>query len=69
MCLLDGPSCSFVDMQCILGHGTTLAGLVVGKIIKFKLGLQPKPLGEASYRFWQGDDSIVLPMLFSVSIF
>merc|ERR1712008_371040 len=33
-------------------------GLVVGTIIKPKLGLQPKPFGEACYAFWQGGDFI-----------
>ena len=47
MCLLDGPSPSVIDLQRILGHGTTLAGLVAGTNIQLKLGLQPKPLGVA----------------------
>ena len=54
--LFDGPSCSVVDMWRILGRGTTNGGLVVGTIIKPKLGLQPKPFGEACYAFWQGGD-------------
>ena len=29
---------------------------MVGTIIKPKLGLQPKPFGEACYAFWQGGD-------------
>jgi len=33
-------------------------GLVVGIVIKLKLGLQPKPFGEACYAFWQGGDCI-----------
>merc|ERR1712151_995674 len=52
--LFDGPSCSVVDMWRILGRGTKDGGLVVGTIIKPKLGLQPKPFGEACYGFWQG---------------
>merc|ERR1712176_108264 len=56
--LFDGPSCSVVDMWRILGRGTTDGGLVVGTIIKPKLGLQPKPFGEACYAFWQGGDFI-----------
>jgi hypothetical protein len=42
------------DMWRTLGHGTTDGGLVVGTIIKLKLGLQPKPLGEARYGFLAG---------------
>jgi len=45
-------------MWRILGRGTTDGGLVVGTIIKPKLGLQPKPFGEACYAFWQGGDFI-----------
>ena len=43
-------------MWRILGRGTTDGGLVVGTIIKPKLGLQPKPFGEACYASWQGVD-------------
>merc|ERR1711879_307717 len=56
--LFDGPSCCVIDMWRILGRGTTDGGLVVGTIIKPKLGLQPKPFGEACYAFWQGGDFI-----------
>ena len=41
-------------MWRILGRGTKDGGLVVGTIIKPKLGLQPKPFGEACYAFWVG---------------
>ena len=56
--LFDGPSCSVEDMWRILGRGTSNGGLVVGTIIKPKLGLQPKPFGEACYAFWMGGDFI-----------
>jgi ribulose-bisphosphate carboxylase large chain len=56
--LFDGPACNVVDMWRILGRGTNNGGLVVGTIIKPKLGLQPKPFGEACYAFWQGGDFI-----------
>ncbi|KAL9139347.1 rubisco, partial [Amphidinium carterae] len=56
--LFDGPSCSVIDMWRILGRGTSNGGLVVGTIIKPKLGLQPKPFGEACYAFWLGGDFI-----------
>jgi ribulose-bisphosphate carboxylase large chain len=42
----------------VLGRSLTNGGLVVGTIIKPKLGLQPKPFGEACYAFWQGGDFI-----------
>ncbi|CAK0824873.1 unnamed protein product [Prorocentrum cordatum] len=56
--LFDGPSCCVIDMWRILGRGTVGGGLVVGTIIKPKLGLQPKPFGQACYGFWQGGDFI-----------
>merc|ERR1712124_162558 len=54
----DGPSRSIVDMWRTLGRQLTDGGLVTGTIIKPKLGLQPKPFGEACYAFWQGGDFI-----------
>merc|ERR1712066_1106402 len=56
--LFDGPSCNIIDMWRVLGRGTSNGGLVVGTIIKPKLGLQPKPFGEACYAFWMGGDFI-----------
>merc|ERR1712137_1443436 len=56
--LFDGPSSCVIDMWRILGKGTSNGGLVVGTIIKPKLGLQPKPFGEACYAFWMGGDFI-----------
>merc|ERR1711959_746120 len=54
----DGPSRSIIDMWRTLGRQLTDGGLVTGTIIKPKLGLQPKPFGEACYAFWQGGDFI-----------
>ena len=45
-------------MWRILDRGKVDGGLVVGAIIKPKLGLQPKPFGEACYGFWLGGDFI-----------
>merc|ERR1712134_176677 len=56
--LFDGPATNVLDMWRILGRGLKNGGLVVGTIIKPKLGLQPKPFGEACYAFWQGGDFI-----------
>jgi len=56
--LFDGPSCCVKDMWRILGRGISNGGLVVGTIIKPKLGLQPRPFGDACYGFWQGGDFI-----------
>merc|ERR1712178_8111 len=56
--LFDGPATNIVDMWRNLGRDLKNGGLVVGTIIKPKLGLQPKPFGEACYAFWQGGDFI-----------
>merc|ERR1712216_221590 len=57
--LYDGPAINIIDMWRILGRDSlTNGGLVVGTIIKPKLGLRPKPFGEACYAFWQGGDFI-----------
>merc|ERR1712178_519779 len=56
--LFDGPATNIIDMWRILGRSLKNGGLVVGTIIKPKLGLQPKPFGEACYAFWQGGDFI-----------
>merc|ERR1719311_872405 len=56
--LFDGPACNIIDMWRNLGRDLTNGGLVTGTIIKPKLGLQPKPFGEACYAFWQGGDFI-----------
>ena len=45
-------------MWCSFGRGMQNGGLVVGTIIKPKLGLRPKPFGEACRAFWQGGDFI-----------
>merc|ERR1719386_339832 len=54
----DGPSRCIMDMWRTLGRPLVDGGLVTGTIIKPKLGLQPKPFGEACYAFWQGGDFI-----------
>merc|ERR1712019_59825 len=56
--LFDGPAVNILDMWRLFGRPMVDGGLVVGTIIKPKLGLQPKPFGEACYGFWQGGDFI-----------
>merc|ERR1711972_763016 len=56
--LFDGPAVNIKDMWRLFGRDMTNGGLVVGTIIKPKLGLTPKPFGEACYGFWQGGDFI-----------
>ena len=47
---------NILDFVHILGSGPTDSGLVVGAIVKAKLGLQPKMFDEACYAYWQGGD-------------
>jgi len=56
--LFDGPSKGIQDMWRILGRDLDNGGMVVGTIIKPKLGLRPKPFAEACYQFWLGGDFI-----------
>jgi ribulose-bisphosphate carboxylase large chain len=56
--LFDGPNKNIVDMWRVLGRDLTNGGMVVGTIIKPKLGLRPKPFAEACYQFWLGGDFI-----------
>ena len=54
----DGPVKNIVDMWRILGRPLENGGMIVGTIIKPKLGLRPKPFAEACYNFWLGGDFI-----------
>ncbi|MCF6317513.1 MAG: ribulose 1,5-bisphosphate carboxylase [Marinosulfonomonas sp.] len=56
--LFDGPSKGIQDMWRILGRDLDNGGMVVGTIIKPKLGLRPKPFADACYQFWLGGDFI-----------
>ena len=56
--LFDGPSKGIQDMWRILGRPLENGGMVVGTIIKPKLGLRPKPFADACYQFWLGGDFI-----------
>ena len=51
--LFVGQSTNILDMWRMLGRSLINGVVVVGTIIKSKLGLQPKPFGEACYAFWQ----------------
>lgn len=53
-----GPVKNIVDMWRILGRPLENGGMIVGTIIKPKLGLRPKPFAEACYNFWLGGDFI-----------
>ena len=56
--LFDGPAMNIVDLWRILGMPLTDGGLVVGTIIKPKLGLRPQPFADACYQFWLGGEFI-----------
>jgi len=56
--LFDGPASGIADLWRVLGRSVTAGGLIVGTIIKPKLGLQPEPFANAAYDFWLGGDFI-----------
>ncbi len=56
--LFDGPAMNIVDMWRVLGRDLQNGGMVVGTIIKPKLGLRPRPFADACYDFWLGGDFI-----------
>ena len=56
--LFDGPSMNIQDMWRVLGRDMENGGMVVGTIIKPKLGLRPKPFADACHMFWLGGDFI-----------
>ncbi len=56
--LFDGPSSGIQDLWRVLGRPMVNGGLVVGTIVKPKLGLQPKPFADACHAFWLGGDFI-----------
>ena len=56
--LFDGPAMNIVDMWRVLDRPLVDGGMVVGTIIKPKLGLRPKPFADACYMFWLGGDFI-----------
>ncbi len=56
--LFDGPSSGISDLWRALGRPVVDGGLIVGTIIKPKLGLRPEPFARAAYDFWLGGDFI-----------
>jgi ribulose-bisphosphate carboxylase large chain len=56
--LFDGPAMNIVDLWRVLGRPMSNGGMVVGTIIKPKLGLRPQPFADACYQFWLGGDFI-----------
>ncbi len=56
--LFDGPAMNIQDMWRVLGRDLNNGGMVVGTIIKPKLGLRPEPFAAACHQFWLGGDFI-----------
>ena len=56
--LFDGPARNITDFWRMLGRPVVNGGMIVGTIIKPKLGLRPGPFADACYRFWLGGDFI-----------
>ncbi len=56
--LFDGPAMNIQDLWRVLGRPLDNGGMVVGTIIKPKLGLRPQPFADACYQFWLGGDFI-----------
>jgi ribulose-bisphosphate carboxylase large chain len=56
--LFDGPRRNIADFWRVLGRPAENGGMVVGTIIKPKLGLRPELFADACYRFWLGGDFV-----------
>lgn len=56
--LFDGPRRNIADFWRVLGRPAENGGMVVGTIIKPKLGLRPHLFADACYRFWLGGDFV-----------
>jgi ribulose-bisphosphate carboxylase large chain len=56
--LFDGPAMNIVDFWRILDRPLVDGGMIVGTIIKPKLGLRPRPFAEACHDFWLGGDFV-----------
>ncbi len=56
--LFDGPAKNIEEMWRVLGRPLNDGGMIVGTIIKPKLGLRPQPFADACYQFWRAGDFI-----------
>ncbi len=54
----DGPARNIEDFWRILGRPLENGGMIVGTIIKPKLGLRPELFANACYQFWLGGDFV-----------
>ena len=58
LALFDGPAMNIEHMWRVLGRPSEDGGMVVGTIVKPKLGLRPQPFADACYNFWLGGDFV-----------
>ena len=58
LALFDGPAMNILDLWRVLGRPLVDGGMIVGTIIKPKLGLRPQPFADACHQFWLGGDFI-----------
>ncbi len=56
--LFEGPARNIEDLWRVLGRPTRNGGMIVGTIIKPKLGLRPQPFANACHEFWLSGDFI-----------
>lgn len=54
----DGPARGIADLWRVLGRPEVDGGLIVGTIVKPKLGLRPQPFADACHQFWLGGDFV-----------
>jgi ribulose-bisphosphate carboxylase large chain len=54
----DGPNRNIADLWRVLGRPVVDGGMIVGTIIKPKLGLRPKQFADACHQFWLGGDFV-----------
>ncbi|NOR61939.1 MAG: ribulose-bisphosphate carboxylase [Rhodobacteraceae bacterium] len=54
----NGPQVTIARHWQHLGRDETAGGMIVGAILKPKLGLRPEGLADAAYRFWLGGDLV-----------
>ena len=54
----DGPKTTIASHWQHLGRDKTAGGMIVGAILKPKLGLPPEALADAAYHFWLGGDLV-----------
>ncbi|MEW5774925.1 MAG: ribulose-bisphosphate carboxylase [Thermodesulfobacteriota bacterium] len=56
--LFDGPAVNIMNFWRVLGRPLTNGGMIVGTIVKPKLGLRPEPFAKACCEFWMGGDFV-----------